>query len=99
MITAVPKASLTFLKDLKKNNTREWMAEHKSRYQYSEKILKDLYATIKTGLNETDDIEKLKVFRINRDIRFSKDKTLITYIGLRVLVGRELIDVAAITYV
>ena len=75
MITAVPKASLTFLKDLKKNNTREWMADHKSRYQDSEKVLKDLYATIKTGLNETDDIEKLKVFRINRDIRFSKDKT------------------------
>ena len=75
MITAVPRASLTFLKDLKKNNTREWMADHKSRYQDSEKVLKDLYATIKTGLNETDDIEKLKVFRINRDIRFSKDKT------------------------
>lgn len=75
MITAVPKASLTFLKDLKKNNTREWMADHKSQYQDSEKVLKDLYATIKTGLNETDDIEKLKVFRINRDIRFSKDKT------------------------
>ena len=74
-MTAVPQASLTFLKDLKKNNTREWMADHKSRYQDSEKVLKDLYATIKTGLNETDDIEKLKVFRINRDIRFSKDKT------------------------
>lgn len=75
MITAVPQASLTFLKDLKKNNTREWMADHKSRYQDSEKVLKDLYATIKTGLNETDEIEKLKIFRINRDIRFSKDKT------------------------
>lgn len=75
MITAVPRASLAFLKDLKKNNTREWMANHKSRYQDSEKVLKDLYATIKAGLNETDEIEKLKIFRINRDIRFSKDKT------------------------
>lgn len=75
MITAVPRASLTFLKDLKKNNTREWMANHKSRYQDSEKVLKELYATIKAGLNETDEIEKLKIFRINRDIRFSKDKT------------------------
>lgn len=75
MITAVSRASLTFLKDLKKNNTREWMADHKSRYQDSEKVLKELYATIKAGLNETDEIEKLKIFRINRDIRFSKDKT------------------------
>lgn len=75
MITAVPRASLAFLKDLKKNNTREWMADHKSRYQDSEKVLKELYATIKAGLNETDEIEKLKIFRINRDIRFSKDKT------------------------
>ena len=31
--------------------------------------------TIEAGLNRTDEIAKLKVFRINRDIRFSKDKT------------------------
>lgn len=75
MITSVPKATLTFLKQLDKNNHRDWMTEHKKEYLNSEKALKSLYATILDGLNETDEIEKLKVFRINRDIRFSKDKT------------------------
>ncbi len=75
MTKAVSKHTLTFLKDLKANNTREWMTENKSRYKESETSLKELYATLKDGLNETDDIERLKVFRINRDIRFSKDKT------------------------
>lgn len=71
----VPKASFDFLKELKKNNHRDWMQEHKKRYQASEKELKLFYAEVEKGLNRTDEIAKIKVFRINRDIRFSKDKT------------------------
>ncbi|WP_366520099.1 DUF2461 domain-containing protein [uncultured Dokdonia sp.] len=71
----VPTSSFTFLKSLKKNNHRDWMTEHKKEYQASEKELKAFYAAIQMGLNEEDEIEKLKVFRINRDVRFSKDKT------------------------
>lgn len=74
-MNSVPKSSFVFLKSLKKNNHREWMTEHKKEYQASEKVLKAFYADIQAGLNENDEIEKLKVFRINRDIRFSKDKT------------------------
>lgn len=74
-MNTVPKSSFTFLKSLKKNNHRDWMTEHKKEYQTSEKALKAFYADIQSGLNEDDEIEKLKVFRINRDIRFSKDKT------------------------
>ncbi|WP_299767188.1 DUF2461 domain-containing protein [uncultured Dokdonia sp.] len=74
-MNTVPKSSFTFLKSLKKNNHRDWMTEHKKEYQASEKVLKAFYAAIQSGLNEDDEIEKLKVFRINRDIRFSKDKT------------------------
>lgn len=51
------------------------MTAHKKDYQNSEKALKTFYSDIVAGLNEHDEIEKLKVFRINRDIRFSKDKT------------------------
>lgn len=74
-MNSVPKSSFAFLKSLKKNNHREWMTEHKKEYQASEKVLKAFYADIQAGLNENDEIEKLKVFRINRDVRFSKDKT------------------------
>lgn len=76
MTKTVPKASLRFLKKLAKNNHKEWMDEHRKEYQSSEKSLKEFYAEIEKGLNQTDEIAKIKVFRINRDIRFSKDKTL-----------------------
>ena len=74
-MNTVPTSSFSFLKSLKKNNHRDWMTENKKEYQASEKTLKAFYADIQAGLNEHDEIEKLKVFRINRDIRFSKDKT------------------------
>ncbi|MFC4636145.1 DUF2461 domain-containing protein [Dokdonia ponticola] len=74
-MTTIPKTSFLFLKALKENNHRDWMTDHKKEYQASEKALKAFYADIQAGLNQHDEIEKLKVFRINRDIRFSKDKT------------------------
>jgi len=75
MSANVPKSSFDFLRNLKKNNHRDWMLENKKVYQASEKELKAFYAEIEAGLNKTDEIAKLKVFRINRDVRFSKDKT------------------------
>ncbi len=74
-MSTVPKSTFDFLKDLKKNNHRDWMIENKKRYQANEKELKAFYAAIAERLNEKDEIEKTKVFRINRDVRFSKDKT------------------------
>jgi len=64
-----------FLQQLKKNNHRDWMQENKKTYQTNEKLLKAFYSEVESELNKTDQIEKVKVFRINRDIRFSKDKT------------------------
>jgi uncharacterized protein (TIGR02453 family) len=75
MSTVITKEIFGFLKQLKKNNYREWMQENKKRYQANEKLLKQFYADVEATLNETDEIAKVKVFRINRDIRFSKDKT------------------------
>ena len=69
------KSILSFLDKLKKNNNRDWMMEHKKEYQSNEKILKQFYSSVEASLNITDEISKLKVFRINRDIRFSKNKT------------------------
>lgn len=75
MSAIVPKSSFDFLRNLKKNNHRDWMQENKKQYQASEKELKSFYAEVEAGLNKNDEIAKLKVFRINRDVRFSKDKT------------------------
>ncbi|MBT3587855.1 MAG: DUF2461 domain-containing protein [Flavobacteriaceae bacterium] len=74
-MAAIQKSIFSFLNKLKTNNNRDWMMEHKKEYQSNEKILKEFYSSVEASLNITDEISKLKVFRINRDLRFSKDKT------------------------
>ncbi len=75
MATLLNPKIFSFLNELKENNHRDWMQEHKKRYQENEKILKAFYQEVQNELNTFDEIEKLKVFRINRDVRFSNDKT------------------------
>lgn len=69
-----------FLKELKKNNNREWFIAHKDEYEYLRKIFLgitgDLILEIKKfdkGFKITD--PKKCLFRIYNDMRFSKDKT------------------------
>lgn len=71
----VSKSTLTFLADLKVNNNRDWFNEHKTTFQKEQKNVKVFYNQIMKHLNQHDEIESLKMFRIYRDVRFSKDKT------------------------
>ncbi|WP_310991966.1 DUF2461 domain-containing protein [Aequorivita marina] len=75
MNLTIPQSAFQFLLKLKENNNREWMQENKKEYLANEKELKLFYAEIERRLNITDEIAKVKLFRINRDIRFSKNKT------------------------
>jgi uncharacterized protein (TIGR02453 family) len=75
-----PKEALVFLRGIAKNNNREWFNKHKDVYEESVK-------GAMMGLVEAVDQElldfapeyisdpKKAVFRIHRDVRFSKDKT------------------------
>jgi uncharacterized protein (TIGR02453 family) len=77
---AMGKATITteiigFLKDLKANNNREWFTENKARFKDVQESAKSFYHALNDRLNTHDEIEKLKMFRIYRDVRFSKDKT------------------------
>ena len=67
--------ALSFLKKLEKNNNREWFADHKDEFKGLESDVKQFYKTVMEKLKIHDDIDRLKMFRIYRDIRFSKDKT------------------------
>ena len=72
---------LKFLKQLKRNNQREWMLEHKKLYLSQRQAFLELVQdTIESIVKFEPSLEGLEakdcVFRINRDIRFSKDKTL-----------------------
>ncbi|MCR9228848.1 MAG: DUF2461 domain-containing protein [Flavobacteriaceae bacterium] len=64
-----------FLNELKKNNNRDWFEAHKTEFKKYEAEIKSFLEAVKTNLNHHDDIEKMKLFRIYRDVRFSKDKT------------------------
>lgn len=66
---------LPFLKRLKKNNNREWFATHKKEFKGVQAEVKTFYNHLMEELNTHDEIEKLKMFRIYRDVRFSHDKT------------------------
>ncbi len=70
-------AALDFLKALKANNTRDWFQENKKVYEAEIKNPTKMFADEMAGQISklTGDPQKPKIFRINRDIRFSKDKT------------------------
>ena len=69
------KSTLQYLSNLKKNNNRPWFHESKGLFQDAQSNAKEFYEAIMENLKKHDDIEKFKLFRIYRDVRFSKDKT------------------------
>ena len=74
------KETIQFLDDLKANNNRDWFLENKKRYEAFKKDYQQLASDLLDVLKPLDpSLEMLEVknctFRINRDIRFSKDKT------------------------
>ena len=71
----IENTTLEFLSNLKENNNREWFTDNKSEFTKSQENIKAFYAAIHENLEGHDEIEKLKIFRIYRDVRFSKDKT------------------------
>lgn len=65
---------LDFLNILKENNNREWFAENKKVFENQQKAVKLFFNKIGTELGEIDGIERTQIFRIYRDVRFSKNK-------------------------
>ena len=76
----IPKEALQFLSDIIANNNTEWMHANKKRYENYKKDYHSFIASILEEMKPLDkSLEPLEVknctFRINRDIRFSKDKS------------------------
>ncbi len=69
------QSTLQFLNDLTTNNNRDWFTEHKARFTEIQNDAKALFGEMQVNLEKHDEIEKMKVYRIYRDVRFSKDKT------------------------
>lgn len=76
----MPKDTLTFLRALKKNNNREWFEKNKERFESSVKdpfysLLHDVSEQLKNFDQGIHIDPKRSIYRIYRDMRFSKDKT------------------------
>ena len=74
-VNSIPKSAFTFIRKLAKNNNREWFNANKTKFKEEEQHVKDFFSSVLDGMDSFDSIEDMRVNRIYRDIRFSKDKT------------------------
>jgi uncharacterized protein (TIGR02453 family) len=71
---------ITFLRELSQNNHREWFESHRSNYELAKSDLLTLAGGLISEISAFDQTiqhldPKKCIFRINRDVRFSKDKS------------------------
>src|SRR4051812_47820766 len=70
VFTGWPPAALDFYRDLEQDNSRAFFTAHKDVYE------RDVRAPFEAlGELVAEEFGPLKVFRPNRDVRFSKDKS------------------------
>ncbi len=77
--STIKKESLDFLKLLSKNNNRDWFNKRKDKYAEARNNMIAFADALLFEMNKHDKIETLSgkdsLFRIYKDVRFSKDKT------------------------
>jgi uncharacterized protein (TIGR02453 family) len=70
---------LAFLRKLEKNNNRPWFEDHRAEYETALARFEDFVAALITEISRFDDLGGVTpgecMFRIYRDVRFSKDKS------------------------
>lgn len=72
--------TLDFISDLKKNNNKDWFEANRKRYDAARKNQLEVTGRLLEAMSKWEDAFKKTepkscIFRINRDIRFSKDKS------------------------
>jgi uncharacterized protein (TIGR02453 family) len=74
------KGALSFLKGLERNNNKQWFEAHRSEYENEVRepmraLIGDMNARFSRFAPEIGGDPKRSMFRINRDTRFSRDKS------------------------
>lgn len=71
--------ALAFLRDLRDNNNKAWFDANRARYEQAKAALEEFVQLLIAEIDRFDKLGILSakecIFRINRDVRFSKDKT------------------------
>ena len=79
MSTVIEKSTFDFLKSLSKNNNRDWFNKNKDRYTAAYENMIAFADALLSEMRKHDALEthsgKDSLFRIYRDVRFSKDKS------------------------
>ncbi len=79
-MTTINQSTFTFLSDLEANNNRDWFIANKASYELAKSNIESFAQQVISHFLKIDSsiqpVEgKKAVFRIYRDVRFSKDKT------------------------
>ena len=91
----ISKESFQFLEDLKNNNYRDWFQANQKRYdEYKKDYRQTVESFIAEMSKEDESLSHLEFkdasFRINKDIRFSKDKSPYkTHMGIWLCCGNK----------
>jgi len=89
----IKQSTMDFLSDLKMHNEREWFMKNRKRYDDAKSNFETFVQAVIESLSEYDPIlkgleAKSCTYRINRDIRFSNDKTIYkTHLGAFIVKG------------
>jgi uncharacterized protein (TIGR02453 family) len=75
----IEKSTLEFLRNLSKNNNKDWFLKNRDNYDHAKYNFKEFIDSVLLSTSKFDpsikDLEsKNCIFRINRDVRFSKNK-------------------------
>lgn len=79
-ILMLQSSTIKFLKDLKKNNNKPWFDTHRNEYEKAKNDFERFIGEVIDRHGKSDTtikslVAKNCLFRINRDVRFSKDKS------------------------
>ena len=74
-MSSIPKELFPFFIKLEKNNNRDWFQENKPHFKEIESRVKVFGENLKQALELTEQVDRFKLFRVYRDVRFSKNKT------------------------
>lgn len=73
------KPVLDFVRELHDNNNKAWFEAHRAQYDEARACFEDFVQDVIIGVDRFDPMPGLRpadcIYRINRDIRFSKDKS------------------------
>lgn len=65
---------LKFLKALEKNNDRDWFEKNKPEFKTVQNQFKKRFQVLYELMKTHDEVDNSKIFKIYRDVRFSKNK-------------------------